>query len=470
MAQNNNDGIFRPYLDSFGSSSSNNGHNRHKNPSGNLPTLIPTTPKSLISSPSFANSNFNSSPNQSGPENFTFTATAAANQSNNNNLQTVTPTFKSQQNLTQQNLQNLREYYQSMCMSELIAPIGVQNANANASINITGWQNQIGDQKIKGGGKMVVKKEKERLHRLPSYTRRIGKMSKNSVSLQNKLPTLTSSHPCTHNHKHEHETNHSSNLVMQISDAITREAKIRAKSTDPENMYIECPVCQKKIKRLYHFQRHMKIHSGEKQHKCPYCPYKSVRKDNLNSHLRTHEKHRKEAQSFSHGAQLSQVINGLGGSMGGPGTFGSSTLATGQQNSSNSVQNLSVQNPKLEDQLKQAQLQLILNNYLQLLQAQYVQQQQQVNYDKNLNLMTVYQNLLSTTLQNQNSSLDQNQNPETALQTYINACSLLINYQNENANASANVNAKNNDGLAAIKIENDENQDEIVNIEGTPLL
>lgn len=55
-------------------------------------------------------------------------------------------------------------------------------------------------------------------------------------------------------------------------------------------MYIQCPICQKRIKRLYHFQRHMRIHSGEKTHQCPFCSYKSVRKDNLKSHMKTHEK------------------------------------------------------------------------------------------------------------------------------------------------------------------------------------
>ena len=64
---------------------------------------------------------------------------------------------------------------------------------------------------------------------------------------------------------------------------------------DPENMYIECHICHKRIKRLYHFHRHMRIHTGEKTHKCPYCNYKSVRKDNLKSHMKTHEKHFKSA-------------------------------------------------------------------------------------------------------------------------------------------------------------------------------
>lgn len=83
---------------------------------------------------------------------------------------------------------------------------------------------------------------------------------------------------------------------ISLSASIVREAKNQLKGLDPENMYIECPLCHKRIKRLYHFQRHMRIHSGEKSHQCPYCPYRSVRKDNLKSHLKTHEKHAMEAR------------------------------------------------------------------------------------------------------------------------------------------------------------------------------
>ena len=43
---------------------------------------------------------------------------------------------------------------------------------------------------------------------------------------------------------------------------------------------------------------YLRIHSGEKSHQCPYCPYKSVRKDNLKSHLKTHEKHALEARRY----------------------------------------------------------------------------------------------------------------------------------------------------------------------------
>nr|XP_039265465.1 uncharacterized protein LOC120341096 isoform X1 [Styela clava] len=87
----------------------------------------------------------------------------------------------------------------------------------------------------------------------------------------------------------------SNNPIDSLHAAIVREAKEMNKGMDPENMYIECPICHKKIKRLYHFQRHMRIHSGDKSHTCPFCPYKSVRKDNLKSHMKTHEKGKYDA-------------------------------------------------------------------------------------------------------------------------------------------------------------------------------
>jgi DNA-directed RNA polymerase subunit RPC12/RpoP len=98
-----------------------------------------------------------------------------------------------------------------------------------------------------------------------------------------------------HQHTQEHRIS-SRGQAMKLSSSIVREARNQMKGLDPENMYIECPLCHKRIKRLYHFQRHMRIHSGEKSHQCPYCPYKSVRKDNLKSHLKTHEKHALEAR------------------------------------------------------------------------------------------------------------------------------------------------------------------------------
>jgi DNA-directed RNA polymerase subunit RPC12/RpoP len=102
-------------------------------------------------------------------------------------------------------------------------------------------------------------------------------------------------HAQRHSQNQDHRIN-SRGSAMKLSSSIVREAKNQLKGLDPENMYIECPLCHKRIKRLYHFQRHMRIHSGEKSHQCPYCPYKSVRKDNLKSHLKTHEKHAMEAR------------------------------------------------------------------------------------------------------------------------------------------------------------------------------
>ena len=39
----------------------------------------------------------------------------------------------------------------------------------------------------------------------------------------------------------------------------------------------------------------MRIHLGKKDHKCPHCDYSSVRKDNLKSHMKTHDKNNKQS-------------------------------------------------------------------------------------------------------------------------------------------------------------------------------
>lgn len=100
-------------------------------------------------------------------------------------------------------------------------------------------------------------------------------------------------------HSNSRSKSQSNSSMDSIHAAIVRRAKEMNKGMDPENMYIECPICHKRIKRLYHFQRHMRIHSGEKSHECPYCPYKSVRKDNLKSHMKTHEKNKYDTNKRS---------------------------------------------------------------------------------------------------------------------------------------------------------------------------
>ncbi|MEL6741121.1 MAG: C2H2-type zinc finger protein [Planctomycetota bacterium] len=84
-------------------------------------------------------------------------------------------------------------------------------------------------------------------------------------------------------------------ISSSMGASIVNNVKERMRGRDPENMYIQCQICGKRIKRLYHFHRHMRIHTGDKTHQCPYCNYKSVRKDNLKSHMKTHEKHMNNA-------------------------------------------------------------------------------------------------------------------------------------------------------------------------------
>ena len=117
-----------------------------------------------------------------------------------------------------------------------------------------------------------------------------------------------SSTPCSIN-KHEQETSQkylnktatkiknykTTNGISSIKvssyqgENIWNSIRKNIKGKNTERTYIECSICHKRIKRLYHFHRHMKIHTGKKDYKCPYCSYSSFRKDNLKSHMKKHK-------------------------------------------------------------------------------------------------------------------------------------------------------------------------------------
>ena len=59
-----------------------------------------------------------------------------------------------------------------------------------------------------------------------------------------------------------------------------------------EGGQLRCPVCGRPSSRRDHLRRPMRIHTGEKPHKCPYCPFRSLLKWNVKSHMqRRHSLH-----------------------------------------------------------------------------------------------------------------------------------------------------------------------------------
>jgi hypothetical protein len=61
------------------------------------------------------------------------------------------------------------------------------------------------------------------------------------------------------------------------------------RSTTTRRLHL-CPTCQKSFSTSGHLQRHTRVHTGEKKHKCPFpgCQTRCSRQDNLQQHYRIH--------------------------------------------------------------------------------------------------------------------------------------------------------------------------------------
>lgn len=63
-----------------------------------------------------------------------------------------------------------------------------------------------------------------------------------------------------------------------------------AASREPHHEISYCPVCGKGFRgvyRKYNIKKHLTIHSGVKDFKCPYCPHITNKKGNLKTHVMT---------------------------------------------------------------------------------------------------------------------------------------------------------------------------------------
>lgn len=80
-------------------------------------------------------------------------------------------------------------------------------------------------------------------------------------------------------------------LVHSPSDSLDdsdSEVKKARKTKEPKRY--QCKTCEKCFTTLGHLARHMRIHTGERKHKCPHpgCDSRFARQDNCMQHYRTH--------------------------------------------------------------------------------------------------------------------------------------------------------------------------------------
>ena len=52
--------------------------------------------------------------------------------------------------------------------------------------------------------------------------------------------------------------------------------------------YFNCDFCSYKSLRKDYLQKHVRTHTGEKPYQCSYCDYRSAQKQNVNVHEKTH--------------------------------------------------------------------------------------------------------------------------------------------------------------------------------------
>lgn len=70
---------------------------------------------------------------------------------------------------------------------------------------------------------------------------------------------------------------------------------------------LECPYCDYTFPRLSHFERHYRIHTGEKPFSCEHCLNSTSDKSNLIKHMWIHLMHTKSALSQVKAIKSSEV-------------------------------------------------------------------------------------------------------------------------------------------------------------------
>ncbi|KAJ7741671.1 hypothetical protein B0H16DRAFT_1693953 [Mycena metata] len=83
----------------------------------------------------------------------------------------------------------------------------------------------------------------------------------------------------------------SSPAVLSTSTpATTRRSRTTSTISNAKKQHHICPVCQRPFSTTGHLARHSRVHTGERNHKCPFpgCETRCSRADNLQQHYRIH--------------------------------------------------------------------------------------------------------------------------------------------------------------------------------------
>ncbi|KAG9317897.1 hypothetical protein JVU11DRAFT_2126 [Chiua virens] len=114
-----------------------------------------------------------------------------------------------------------------------------------------------------------------------------------------------------------HSTKHDSQLYAYLSDSSQSPPSTSPQSTPqppPKKKHV-CTTCDRGFTTSGHLARHLRVHTGERNHKCPFpgCETRCSRQDNLQQHYRIHlSPGSRRSSSSATRAAIARAVGGNG--------------------------------------------------------------------------------------------------------------------------------------------------------------